>query len=93
MSLVFAPLSIAILDAVDEEHSGLGSGVNRAVQRTAKVFGLAVLAFLVLAAFDNSLDARVNGLDLTPRLGSGPAGGEDRPWRGPYLGKGYEQWG
>jgi MFS family permease len=66
MSLVFAPLSIAILDAVEEEHSGLGSGVNRAVQRTAKVLGLAVLAFLVLAAFDNSLDARVNGLDLTP---------------------------
>jgi MFS family permease len=66
MSLVFAPLSIAILDAVDEEHSGLGSGVNRAVQRTAKVLGLAVLAFLVLAAFDNGLDARVNDLDLTP---------------------------
>jgi EmrB/QacA subfamily drug resistance transporter len=66
MSLVFSPLSIAILDAVDEEHSGLGSGVNRAVQRTAKVLGLAVLAFLVLAAFDNSLDYRANGLDLTP---------------------------
>src|SRR5918999_345276 len=66
MSLVFSPLSIAILDAVDEDHSGLGSGVNRAVQRTAKVLGLAVLAFLVLAAFDNSLDYRVNSLDLTP---------------------------
>jgi EmrB/QacA subfamily drug resistance transporter len=66
MSLVFGPLSTAILNAVAEEHSGLGSGVNRAVQRTAKVLGLAVLAFLVLAAFDNSLDARVNGLDLTP---------------------------
>jgi MFS family permease len=66
MSLVFGPLSIAILNAVEEEQSGLGSGVNRAVQRTAKVLGLAVLAFLVLAAFDNSLDASVNGLDLTP---------------------------
>jgi hypothetical protein len=66
MSLVFGPLSIAILNAVEEEHSGLGSGVNRAVQRTAKVLGLAVLAFFVLAAFDSSLDARVNGLDLTP---------------------------
>jgi len=66
MSLVFAPLSIAILNAVEEEHSGLGSGVNRAVQRMAKVLGLTVLAFLVLAAFDNSLDASVNGLDLTP---------------------------
>ena len=66
MSLVFAPLSIAILNAVEEEHSGLGSGVNRAVQRMAKVLGLAVLAFLVLATFDNSLDASVKGLDLTP---------------------------
>jgi EmrB/QacA subfamily drug resistance transporter len=66
MSLVFAPLSIAILNAVEEEHSGLGSGVNRAVQRMAKVLGLAMLTFLVLATFDNSLDASVNGLDLTP---------------------------
>jgi EmrB/QacA subfamily drug resistance transporter len=66
MSLVFAPLSIAILNAVEEEHSGLGSGVNRSVQRTAKLLGLALLAFLVLAAFDRSLDASVNALDLTP---------------------------
>ena len=66
MSLVFGPLSIAILNAVEEEHSGLGSGVNRAVQRTAKVLGLAVLAFFVLAAFDNSLDASLNALDLSP---------------------------
>ena len=66
MSLVFGPLSIAILNAVEEEHSGLGSGVNRSVQRTAKLLGLAVLAFLVLATFDNSLDASLNALDLSP---------------------------
>ena len=66
MSLVFGPLSIAILNAVESEHSGLGSGVNRSVQRTTKLLGLAVLAFLVLATFDNSLDASVNALDLSP---------------------------
>jgi EmrB/QacA subfamily drug resistance transporter len=66
MSLVFGPLSVAILNAVESEHSGLGSGVNRSVQRTAKLLGLAVLAFLLLAAFDDSLDARVNALDLPP---------------------------
>ncbi len=66
MSLVFGPLSIAILNAVEEEHSGLGSGVNRSVQRTAKMLGLAVLAFLVLATFDNSLDASLNAIDLSP---------------------------
>jgi MFS family permease len=66
MSLVFGPLSIAILNAVENEHSGLGSGVNRSVQQTAKLLGLAVLAFLVLATFDNSLDASVNALDLSP---------------------------
>jgi MFS family permease len=32
MNLVFGPLSIAILNAVESEHSGLGSGVNRSVQ-------------------------------------------------------------
>jgi EmrB/QacA subfamily drug resistance transporter len=66
MGLVFGPLSIAILNAVEGEHSGLGSGVNRSVQRTAKLLGLAMLAFLVLAAFDNSFDASVNALDLAP---------------------------
>jgi MFS family permease len=66
MSLVFGPLSVAILNAVESEHSGLGSGVNRSVQRTAKLLGLAVLAFLLLAAFDNSLDTRVDALDLPP---------------------------
>ena len=60
MSLVFGPLSIAILNAVESEHSGLGSGVNRSVQRTAKLLGLAALAFLVQATFDNSLDASLN---------------------------------
>ena len=39
VSLVFGPLSIAILNAVESEHSGLGSGVNRSVQRTAKLLG------------------------------------------------------
>jgi hypothetical protein len=66
MSLVFGPLSVAILNAVEGEQSGLGSGVNRSVQRTAKLLGLAVLAFLLLAAFDNNLDANVNALDIAP---------------------------
>ncbi len=66
MSLVFGPLSVAILNAVEGEQSGLGSGVNRSVQRTAKLLGLAVLAFLLLAAFDNNLDASVNALDIAP---------------------------
>ncbi|MGH3088566.1 MAG: MFS transporter, partial [Rubrobacteraceae bacterium] len=64
MSLVIAPLTTTALNSVEGRHSGLASGVNNAVSRTATLLAIPVLGLFVFAAFSNSLDARVEPLDL-----------------------------
>ena len=66
MSLVIAPLTTTALNSVEGRHSGLASGVNNAVSRTAGLLAIAVLGIFVFAAFSSGLDSRVENLDLTP---------------------------
>jgi hypothetical protein len=47
MAITVAPLTAAVLAAVDDRHAGIGSGVNNAVARIA---GLLAIAVLPLAA-------------------------------------------
>jgi EmrB/QacA subfamily drug resistance transporter len=65
MSLVIAPLTTTALNSVEGEHSGLASGVNNAVSRTAGLLAIAVFGIFVFAAFSSGLDSRVANLDLT----------------------------
>ena len=66
MSLVIAPLTTTALNSVEGRHSGLASGVNNAVSRTAGLLSIAVLGIFVFAAFSSGLDSRIEDLDLTP---------------------------
>jgi EmrB/QacA subfamily drug resistance transporter len=66
MSLVIAPLTTTAMNSVSGRHSGLASGVNNAVSRTAGLLAIPVLGIFVFAAFSASLDARVAVLDLPP---------------------------
>jgi EmrB/QacA subfamily drug resistance transporter len=66
MSLVIAPLTTTALNSVEGRHSGLASGVNNAVSRTAGLISIAVLGIVVFAAFSSGLDRRIEPLDLTP---------------------------
>ncbi|HEV8045238.1 MAG TPA: hypothetical protein VGP38_08665, partial [Rubrobacter sp.] len=64
--LVIAPLTTTALNAVEGRHSGLASGVNNAVSRTAGLLSIAVLGIFVFVAFSAALDSRTEGLSLSP---------------------------
>jgi MFS family permease len=66
MSLVIAPLTTTALNSVEGEHSGLASGVNNAVSRTAGLLSRAVLGIFVFASFSSGLDNRTESVNLTP---------------------------
>ncbi len=66
MSLVIAPLTTTAMNSVTGHHSGLASGVNNAVARTASMIAIPVLGLFVFTAFSATLDSRVEALDLPP---------------------------
>ncbi|MBV9121581.1 MAG: MFS transporter, partial [Chloroflexi bacterium] len=64
MAIAVAPLTTTVMNSVPGSHSGLASGVNNAVARTAGVLAVAVLGLFVVSAFDRSLDQRLGSLAL-----------------------------
>lgn len=63
---MIAPLTTTALNSVSGRHSGLASGVNNAVSRTASLLAVAVMGVLVFAAFSAALDTRLARMDLSP---------------------------
>jgi len=66
LSMTVAPLTTTVLDAVEERHVGVASGVNNAVARVAQVLAIAILGAVVSAQFSSSLDA--NTADSPPSV-------------------------
>ncbi|HEX2183335.1 MAG TPA: MFS transporter [Rubrobacteraceae bacterium] len=64
MSLVIAPLTTTAMNSVSGSHSGLASGVNNAVSRTASLLAIPVLGIFVFFTFSTALDAGTARLDL-----------------------------
>ncbi len=67
MSLVIAPLTTTAMSSVSGRHSGLASGVNNAVSRTAGLLAIPILGIFVFLVFSGSLDDRVRDLNLSPK--------------------------
>ncbi len=68
MAIVIAPLTTAVMNAVKTERSGVASGINNAVSRTAGLLAIAVLNLLVVTIFSQMLDTRLNALPLSAEV-------------------------
>lgn len=65
MTVTVAPLTTAVMGAVDNRHSGLASGINNAVSRAGGVIAIAAFGILMTATFDRSLDVDLEQLELS----------------------------
>jgi EmrB/QacA subfamily drug resistance transporter len=74
MTLVVAPLTTTVMNAVDPRHAGIASGVNNAVSRIAGLMAIAVLGILLVTSFSSRADQSLDRIALA----SGERGAVDR---------------
>src|SRR5437762_11409673 len=66
MTITVAPLTTAVMGAVEQRHAGIASGINNAVSRTAGLLAIAVFGIVALAVFTSSLEGHLATLHLSP---------------------------
>lgn len=65
LSATVAPLTAAVLGAVEPGHSGVASGVNNAIARVASLLAIAALGAVVASSFAARLEHNVAGHPLS----------------------------
>ena len=65
MGITVAPLTTAVMSAVPSQSSGIASGINNAVARTAGALALAIITSVALVRFGGLLDAQVANLNVS----------------------------
>jgi len=66
MTITVAPLTTAVMGAVEQRHAGIASGINNAVSRTAGLLAIAVFGIVALSVFTSSLQSHLATLHLSP---------------------------
>jgi EmrB/QacA subfamily drug resistance transporter len=87
LSMTVAPLTTTVLDAVEERHVGVASGVNNAVARVAGVLAIAALGAVVSAQFASALDDKTEGRPLGPEAEAAIEDAKAQPLSGGDVGE------
>jgi EmrB/QacA subfamily drug resistance transporter len=78
LAMTVAPLTAAVLSAVEEKHSGVASGINNAVARVAGLLAIAVLGAFVSSQFATVVDDQLGGRPLSPSAQAAVKEAKDR---------------
>jgi EmrB/QacA subfamily drug resistance transporter len=70
MTITVAPLTTTVMSSLEDNRSGIASGVNNAVSRTASLLAIAVFGVIMLTTFNKALNDNFSNLGLSPNVKS-----------------------
>jgi EmrB/QacA subfamily drug resistance transporter len=68
MTITVAPLTTAVMGAIEAAHSGVASGINNTVSRVAGLLAIAVFGVFLARSFDAGVRPRLDRMSLAPEV-------------------------